>query len=98
MTDKLESNHIQENSAEKEQDHSKGQVAEQNETLFSSIRLVRLRLIPIWLRIVLVVILLIVTAIVGVMAGYSVIGDGALADALKASTWQHIFDIMNGKE
>ena len=61
------------------------------------IRWVRLRLIPIWLRVILVVILWLVTAAVGLTVGYSLIGDGQAEDALKWSTWQHLLDIMNGK-
>ena len=61
------------------------------------IRWVQLRLIPIWLRIILVVILWVVIAAVGLNVGYSLIGDGQAKDALKWSTWQHLLDIMNGK-
>ncbi|MFJ7952335.1 DNA-directed RNA polymerase subunit beta [Lysinibacillus sp. NPDC096418] len=62
------------------------------------VRWVQIRLIPIWLRVVLVLILVVVAAVVGAMVGYSVIGEGKALDVLKVETWQHIFDIMNGKE
>lgn len=62
------------------------------------VRWVQLRLIPIWLRIILVVLLFIVTGAIGITVGYSVIGNGDSADALKWSTWQHLLDIMSGKE
>ncbi|WP_068986214.1 MULTISPECIES: DNA-directed RNA polymerase subunit beta [Lysinibacillus] len=62
------------------------------------IRWVQIRLIPIWLRVVLVLILIVVAAIVGAIVGYSVIGSGNAMDVFKTETWQHIFDIMNGKE
>lgn len=61
-------------------------------------RWVQIRLIPIWLRIVLVLILLFIAAVAGVVIGYGFIGGGEPADALKWSTWQHIFDIIEGKE
>ncbi len=61
------------------------------------IRWVQLRIIPIWLRVILVVILWIVMAGVGLTIGYSFIGDGQADDALKWGTWQHLLDIMNGK-
>lgn len=61
-------------------------------------RWVRLRLLPIWLRIIIVSFLFLVVAIIGVIFGYSVIGEGSAGDALKWETWQHILDIMNGKE
>ncbi|KYG90254.1 MULTISPECIES: DNA-directed RNA polymerase subunit beta [Metasolibacillus] len=62
------------------------------------IRWVQIRLIPIWLRIVLVLALLVGAAIGGVMFGYGFLGGGEASDALKWSTWQHIFDIIEGKE
>jgi len=62
------------------------------------VRWVQIRLIPIWLRVVLVLVLIVVAAILGTMVGYSVIGEGKAMDVFKIETWQHIFDIMNGKE
>lgn len=56
------------------------------------------RLIPIWLRIVIVLILLLLATIVGLIIGYSGIGDGKLLDSLKWGTYQHILDIISGKE
>ncbi|GAB0168968.1 DNA-directed RNA polymerase subunit beta [Lysinibacillus sp. CTST325] len=62
------------------------------------VRWVQIRLIPIWLRVVLIIILVVIAAVVGAMFGYSVIGQGKAMDVFKPETWQHIFDIMNGKE
>ncbi|AWE06318.1 DNA-directed RNA polymerase subunit beta [Lysinibacillus sp. 2017] len=62
------------------------------------IRWVQLRIIPIWLRVILVIILWIVIAAVGLTIGYSSLGDGQAKDALKWGTWQHLLDIMNGKK
>jgi len=62
------------------------------------VRWVQIRLIPIWLRIVIVLILVVVAASLGAMFGFSVIGEGNAMDIFKRETWQHIFDIMNGKE
>ncbi|MFC7319332.1 DNA-directed RNA polymerase subunit beta [Halobacillus campisalis] len=56
----------------------------------------RRRAVPIWLRIVLVLVLSVVALVVGLMIGYGVIGDGNPLDALNWSTWQHIIDIMTG--
>ena len=61
-------------------------------------RWVRIRLLPIWLRIILVLLLFIIVAAIGLVFGYSVIGEGESSDALKWSTWKHILDIMNGVE
>ncbi|WP_108306021.1 DNA-directed RNA polymerase subunit beta [Metalysinibacillus jejuensis] len=57
----------------------------------------KLRQIPIWLRLLIVLGLIIVVAIIGVMIGYAGLGDGKALDVFKADVWRHIFDIMNGK-
>jgi hypothetical protein len=54
----------------------------------------RVRLIPVWLRLVIVVVLIVISTVTGAMIGYGVIGDGKPLDALKPSTWQHIIDIV----
>ncbi|MCU9613276.1 DNA-directed RNA polymerase subunit beta [Caldibacillus lycopersici] len=55
----------------------------------------RVRLIPIWLRVVIVLVLIIVFFIIGSMIGYGIIGDGNPMDVLKKGTWTHIIDIVN---
>ncbi len=62
------------------------------------IRWYNFRLIPIWLRIILVLLLLIIAGAAGLMVGFGVIGSGEPLDALKMETWQHMLDIINGKE
>ena len=61
-------------------------------------RWVRIRLVPIWLRIILILLLFIIVIAIGLVFGYSVIGEGESSDALKWSTWKHILDIINGVE
>ena len=61
-------------------------------------RWVQIRLLPIWLRIILVLLLFIIVTAIGLVFGYSIIGEGEFGDALKWSTWKHILDIMNGVE
>ncbi|WP_082232687.1 DNA-directed RNA polymerase subunit beta [Halobacillus massiliensis] len=56
----------------------------------------RRRLIPIWLRIVIVVVLSVIALAAGLMIGYGVLGDGEPLDALKWSTWQRIIDFISG--
>lgn len=56
------------------------------------------RYIPIWLRIVIVLVLSILACVFGLMIGYGVIGDGNAIDALKWKTYQHILDLINGVE
>ena len=63
----------------------------------SEMRWVQVRMIPIWLRLLILLVLLALAAAVGAMVGFSVIGDGTAGDVFKKETWQHIFDIMNGK-
>ncbi|ARD49735.1 hypothetical protein SporoP37_12035 [Sporosarcina sp. P37] len=63
----------------------------------SELRWVQVRLIPIWLRVVILLVLMLLAAMAGAMIGFSVIGDGSAGDVFKKETWQHIFDIMNGK-
>ncbi|MEH7383295.1 DNA-directed RNA polymerase subunit beta [Bacillus sp. JJ1533] len=55
----------------------------------------RIRLIPIWIRLLLVVVLFAASVMIGVVVGYGVIGDGDPGDALKKETWQHIIDLVN---
>ena len=54
----------------------------------------KIRLIPIWLRLLIVAILLVVSMTAGVMFGYGVIGNGKAIDALKFSTWGHLVDLV----
>ncbi|MEH7224622.1 DNA-directed RNA polymerase subunit beta [Bacillus sp. JJ1566] len=55
----------------------------------------RIRLIPIWIRLLLVVVLFAASVMIGLVVGYGVIGDGDPSDALKKETWQHIVDLVN---
>lgn len=59
-----------------------------------SLRRPRRRLIPIWLRLVIVFVLVALSGAIGAMVGYGVIGDGKPFDALKPTTWQHIIDLI----
>lgn len=54
----------------------------------------RIRLIPIWLRLIIVAVLTALSLAAGAMVGYGVIGDGEPMDALKIETWKHIYDII----
>jgi len=58
---------------------------------------IRVRLIPIWLRVILVLLAIVISVLSGVMVGYGVIGDGNPMDALSKSTWTHIVDLVNKK-
>ena len=55
----------------------------------------RIRLIPIWLRLIIILGVMIIAAISGAMFGYGVLGDGNPIDVLDKGTWQHIIDLVN---
>ncbi|MFY4775210.1 DNA-directed RNA polymerase subunit beta [Metabacillus sp. RGM 3146] len=58
---------------------------------------IRIRLFPIWLRLIIVVLLMAIALAVGAMVGYGVLGGQNPLDALKWSTWQHIIDLVEKK-
>lgn len=57
-------------------------------------RRVRIRLIPIWLRLILIIILFSASLAGGLMVGYGVMGDGKAKDVFKKQTWTHIIDLV----
>jgi hypothetical protein len=59
---------------------------------------VQIRMIPIWLRLILIILLIALVAVIGLRIGYSAIGDGNPEDVLKKETWTHIIDIIKGIE
>jgi hypothetical protein len=56
---------------------------------------IRVRLIPIWLRIVLFLLLIVLSVSAGAMVGYGVLGDGKPTDVFNQSTWTHIKDLVD---
>jgi hypothetical protein len=58
---------------------------------------IRVRLIPIWLRIVLLAVMVVGCVIGGAMVGYGFLGDGNATDVLNKSTWTHIIDLIEKK-
>ncbi|MGG6433219.1 DNA-directed RNA polymerase subunit beta [Anoxybacillus sp. D401a] len=67
---------------------------EEKQTEQRSLRRPRRRLIPIWLRLLLVLCFITMSALAGAMVGYGVLGGGNPFDALKPSTWQHMIDLI----
>lgn len=55
---------------------------------------IRMRLIPIWLRTILLVVLVSISLVAGATVGYGTIGGGKVADVFKMSTWTHIQDLV----
>lgn len=78
-----------ENSAVKEKEKAKA-VPRQNERI-------RIRLLPIWLRLLLLAVFTVVSLVAGAAVGYGVIGDGKPSEVLKESTWTHIRDLVQKK-
>ncbi|WP_108668891.1 DNA-directed RNA polymerase subunit beta [Peribacillus acanthi] len=58
-------------------------------------RFVRIRLIPIWLRLIIGTILIALALLAGAYVGYSMFGDGDAKDVFKKETWTHIIDLVN---
>lgn len=56
---------------------------------------IKVRLLPIWLRLLIVAVLIVIMAVFGAIVGYSIIGGGQVVDVFKPSTWTHIGDIVN---
>ncbi|WP_101842400.1 DNA-directed RNA polymerase subunit beta [Halobacillus sp. Marseille-P3879] len=57
----------------------------------------RRRILPIWLRIIIVLVLSALALAIGLMIGYGVLGDGDPLDALSWSTWEQIINIVTGE-
>ncbi|WP_432354097.1 DNA-directed RNA polymerase subunit beta [Sporosarcina sp. A2] len=62
------------------------------------VRWVQIRILPIYVRVLLVLVLLAAAVVLGAFIGFSILGDGAASDIFHKETWTHIFDIMNGKQ
>ncbi|MBM6616713.1 DNA-directed RNA polymerase subunit beta [Bacillus suaedaesalsae] len=58
---------------------------------------IRIRLFPIWLRLIIIVLAVAVSLFAGVAIGYGVIGSGEVKDAFKESTWTHVIDLVKKK-
>ncbi|WNS75249.1 DNA-directed RNA polymerase subunit beta [Bacillus sp. DTU_2020_1000418_1_SI_GHA_SEK_038] len=57
-------------------------------------RRIRVRMIPIWLRIIIVAVLIFISCIAGAAFGYGVMGGGNAKDIFQKSTWTHIVDLV----
>jgi len=56
---------------------------------------VRIRMIPIWLRLVLLVASVMICVMAGAAVGYGMLGGGNVGDVFKESTWTHILDLID---
>ncbi|MBA9027854.1 MULTISPECIES: DNA-directed RNA polymerase subunit beta [Bacillaceae] len=55
---------------------------------------IRIRLLPLWFRVLLVTFLIVVSVVSGTIVGYSIMGGGEMVDVFSKSTWTHIFDLV----
>ncbi|MCM2675942.1 DNA-directed RNA polymerase subunit beta [Alkalicoccobacillus plakortidis] len=58
----------------------------------------RIRILPIWLRLYIILTLIGASLFLGMMVGYGTIGGGDPFDVFKLETWYHIVDLMKGVE
>ncbi|SEN50284.1 DNA-directed RNA polymerase subunit beta [Mesobacillus persicus] len=56
---------------------------------------VRVRLIPIWLRLLIIIALLALSTILGAAVGYGILGNGEPMDVFEKTTWMHMLDLVN---
>lgn len=56
------------------------------------------RIFPIWLRLIVIFLLAIFALILGMIIGFSVLGDGNPLDVLSFDFWRYVLDIINGVE
>ncbi|MGG4491349.1 DNA-directed RNA polymerase subunit beta [Metabacillus idriensis] len=75
-------------------EQSREEVKKTNKTDETARQKIRIRLIPIWLRLVLLLLFMAIAAVCGAMIGYGVLGDGKPADVFDKQTWQHVFDLV----
>jgi hypothetical protein len=56
---------------------------------------IKIRMLPIWLRLIIIAGLITLSVISGALVGYSVIGNGEAMDVFQKATWTHIYEIIN---
>lgn len=69
----------------------------ENLTMSERRKKIRVRLIPVWVKVIIVVVLFFGSLTAGMVVGYGVIGNGKPLEALQKGTWMHIVDIINKK-
>lgn len=91
-------NKVNEEAANLREQRKKERKQEREQALVEGKRRIRIRLIPIWLRVIIIAVLLALSTLVGAVVGYSVMGDGKAKDVLKKETWMHIVEYVNSSE
>lgn len=75
----------------------KQEQSQQEEQKATSTEKVKVRLVPIWLRLIILVGLIAISVIAGALVGYGPLGGGKATDVFKVSTWTHIHDLVDKK-
>ncbi|MGF6953328.1 putative phage infection (PIP) family protein YhgE [Neobacillus sp. B4I6] len=88
---KTSSTHEAQRSKDSNNTNSAGKNAE---TAPVSYQRIRIRLIPIWLRLVLLLVMAIFCVTAGAVVGYGMLGGGKVAEVFQESTWTHIIDLV----
>lgn len=71
------------------------QVKKENKIEHQEKRKVRVRLVPIWLRVLIVIVMIALSIVLGAAFGYGVMGGGDPKEIFQKSTWTHILDLVN---
>ncbi|MBY0123200.1 DNA-directed RNA polymerase subunit beta [Bacillus sp. S/N-304-OC-R1] len=84
------------NNNNQEAANTRGQLKKERKSLAEARRnrRIRVRIIPIWLRIIIVAMLITISGIAGAAFGYGVMGGGDAKDIFQKSTWTHIRDLV----
>ena len=88
---------LQDNANEKETRQQKKQERQVKKSQRKNQRATH-RIFPIWLRLIVVFVLIVAAVILGLVIGYSVLGDGDPLDVLTFELWERIIHIMTGVE
>jgi hypothetical protein len=86
---------VNENSREALEVQQKLEAKEEKKQSEEKGKRIRLRLIPIWLRVVIIVLLMGLSSLTGAAIGYGVLGTGNVMDVFKPSTWTHIINLVD---
>lgn len=81
-------------SKDQENNQNRQEIRKQKEEKKNRKRRKPIRMLPIWLRVILVILLFAGSLMAGAMFGYGVVGDGEPRDAITKGPWLHIQDII----
>ncbi|MDG5787284.1 DNA-directed RNA polymerase subunit beta [Evansella sp. AB-P1] len=68
--------------------------AKEKEASVKKVKRGRIRIIPVWIRVVFVLALFAGSLIVGVMVGFGIVGEGEPMDVLNRDTWYQLYDLI----